>query len=646
MNLNGKNQVLEMINMIVSIGVGFVTIINFLIFTLFHNKANEKNGNIKNLNGRYTSASIVFYTRLYIFFLVYFLLVAIYLFVFLAKIMKNNYVEELLMYYFIVFLFTLIGVRLISVNPLKFKNKKTYLGGAGLIGGTIICSGGICGSLSVICIEERYIKTALESISLICILGLFIIYFIAMLVLDENKRYHNQFIRLCNAKDVVEENIIVGSIIQKKGWIQYKCQSNGQIEEKSLKMESFNKIEYYNIKEKPKLVQINTVCNGSTGRIMHAIQSQAHNSGWETISFVGRRKVYTDLPCERFGNYFSFWIHVAITTLFDRQGHGSLLQTKRLVARLREENPDVIHLHVLHGYYLHIPTLFRYLQEEYRGKVFWTFHDLWPITGHCPHFVIAKCDKWRTECKRCPNKRVYPISLGLDQSKRNFREKKTLFTGLNHLEILVPSYWMAEQVRNSFLKDYPIHVVGNGIDLDVFRYTPDKQIHEKYAIPQDKKIVLGVANIWEERKGLKQFIELSYVLPENYVIVLVGRKNRHLINMCDNIISVNRTEDCVELVKLYSEATVFMNPSLEESFSLVTVEALACGTPVVTVDSSATKELVNSQTGIVLSREAKANDFASAILELDNQYMDRDETRKSILKYRNDLMAEKILELY
>lgn len=398
--------------------------------------------------------------------------------------------------------------------------------------------------------------------------------------------------------------------------------------------------------KKGKLVQINTVCNGSTGRIMHAIQHQAQNSGWETISFVGRRKVYTDLPCERFGNYFSFWIHVAITTLFDRQGHGSLLQTKRLVARLREENPDVIHLHVLHGYYLHVPTLFRYLQEEYKGKVFWTFHDLWPITGHCPHFVIARCDKWKTECRNCPNKGLYPISWGLDNSQRNHIEKKKLFGNLKHLEIITPSYWMAEQVRNSFLKDYPIHVVENGIDLDVFRYTPDKQIYEKYAIPRDKKIILGVANIWEERKGLKQFIELSYVLPENYVIILVGRKNRHVINMCDNIISVNRTEDRLELVKLYSEATVFMNPSLEESFSLVTVEALACGTPVITMDSSATKELVNSQTGIVLCREDKADDFVSAILELDSRHMDRDEIRNHVLMYSEDLMAKKVLELY
>ena len=398
-----------------------------------------------------------------------------------------------------------------------------------------------------------------------------------------------------------------------------------------------------------KLVQINTVCNGSTGRIMHDIQSWAKKSGWETISFVGRRNVYTDLPCERFGNYFSFWIHVAITTLFDRQGYGSLLQTRRLVARLREEKPDVIHLHNIHGYYLHIPTLFRYLQEEYKGKVFWTFHDLWPITGHCPHFVIARCDKWKTECKRCPNKGVYPISLGLDQSNRNFREKKTLFTGLNHLEIIAPSHWVAEQVKESYLQDVPVHVVSNGINLNAFQYMQDETVYEKYAIPKDKKIILGVASIWEKRKGLNDFLELAENIPEKYVIVLVGLSARQKKNLSkeSKIIGIKRTENQKELAALYSIADVMLNPSKEETFSLVTIEAMACGTPVIGLDASAVKELINEQNGILLhASSVSVQEYIAAIERIERMRFNRETVRATVLQYSEREMAEKVVQLY
>lgn len=396
---------------------------------------------------------------------------------------------------------------------------------------------------------------------------------------------------------------------------------------------------------KKKLVQINTVCNNSTGHIMHDIQRKAHEKGYDTLSFVGRRKVYTDLPCEKFGNPISFWIHVAINTAFDRQGHGSLLQTKRLVARLREEKPDVIHLHNLHGYYLHIPTLFRYLREEYTGKIFWTFHDCWPITGHCAYYVMAGCDKWKTQCKKCPNKKVYPISWGLDQSKRNFEEKKQLFTGLKHLEIITPSQWVADQVKESFLQDIPVHVVSNGINLDAFQYTEDDNIYEKYNIPRDKKIILGVASIWEERKGLQDFLELAKILPEEYVIVLVSLSAKQMKQIPDNVIGIQRTETRKELIVLYSLADVFMNPSREETFSLVTIEAMACGTPVIALDTSAVKELVNDGNGIVL-HDTAPQEYLKAIEQLQAKNLSREEIRSTVLHFSEKNMAEKVVELY
>ena len=203
---------------------------------------------------------------------------------------------------------------------------------------------------------------------------------------------------------------------------------------------------------KGKVVQINTVCNTSTGRIMGDIQREAKKRGYETVSFVGRRKPFMDLRCVKFGNAFSFGIHVVLNTLFDCQGYGSWLMTRQLIRKLREEKPDIIHLHNLHGYYLYLPLLFRYLREEYTGKVFWTFHDCWPFTGHCAYFTMAGCKKWEIGCHHCPNKKEYPISLLLDLSDLNYRAKKKMFCGMRNLTILVPSKWMEGLVKKSFFR--------------------------------------------------------------------------------------------------------------------------------------------------------------------------------------------------
>ena len=166
-----------------------------------------------------------------------------------------------------------------------------------------------------------------------------------------------------------------------------------------------------------KLVQINTVCNGSTGKIMGDIQRVANQEGFETISFYGRRKGYKDLKCEKIGGFFSFWYHVFLTTVFDMHGHGSYFKTKKLVKRIKQENPDIIHLHNIHGYYINYKVLFDYLKNEYQGKIFWTLHDCLPLTGHCAYFTSVNCDRWKTECHDCPKKKSYPTSLFKDRSR-------------------------------------------------------------------------------------------------------------------------------------------------------------------------------------------------------------------------------------
>lgn len=383
---------------------------------------------------------------------------------------------------------------------------------------------------------------------------------------------------------------------------------------------------------------------------MHDIQQMADSQGHQTVAFVGRRKPYDDLLCEKFGNGVSFWIHVVVNTLLDRQGHASWIQTRTLIKKLRKINPDIIHLHNLHGYYLHIPTLFHYLYYEYQGDLYWTFHDLWPITGHCAHYVIAKCDKWKEQCACCPNKGQYPISWLLDSSKKNYQEKKELFGRQKNLNILVPSRWMEEQVKQSFLKNKNVTVVANGIDLDVFTISrtasKDKEeLFTKYGIAKDKKIVLGVANVWELRKGLSQFYKLESLLSEDYQIVLVGLTKLQKRNCPSSIIAILKTENKSELVKVYGRANVLLNCSQEESFSLVTIEAMACGTPVIGYENSAVSELINQNNGKIINT-VEAEKIKEAIYEVCEKQWIPEEIRSSVAHFSNDDMGEKVMKLY
>ena len=403
------------------------------------------------------------------------------------------------------------------------------------------------------------------------------------------------------------------------------------------------------------LVEINTVVNNSTGRIMHDIQREADISGMETLSIVGRRHVYTDVPCVKFGNALSFWIHVIWTTLTD--GHGlepvlSSLFTRKMVDRIREANPDIIHLHNIHGYYLHYPTLMKYLAYEYKGKIIWTFHDLWPITGHCPHYIAVNCKKWMTGCNHCPNKKRYPVSLGLDGSRKNYEIKRKLFTSLSNLTITVPSEWMASQVRQSFMGKYPVEVIHNGIDTAVFdhnRLAVDSDTESSRCVGKtswyDKKILLSVASIWDERKGLKDLVALSDKLNDDYVMIIVGLSKHQINRLPKGVIGITRTENIEELVSLYSRANIFINPSLEESFSLVTVEALSCGCPCIVLDTSAVAELVNDDNGVVLHSH-KPEDYLDAIKSIENRGYSRDSVRATALKYDNKYMLEGYMRLY
>jgi putative colanic acid biosynthesis glycosyltransferase len=346
-----------------------------------------------------------------------------------------------------------------------------------------------------------------------------------------------------------------------------------------------------------KVLQINSVCGiGSTGRIATDIHQVLIEQGHESWIAYGRGKAYKSNNTIKVGNDFSNYLHVAQSRLFDGHGFGSIAATKSFIKKVDDLNPDIIHLHNIHGYYINIEILFEYLKSS-RKPVVWTMHDCWAFTGHCAYFDYVGCEKWKFGCEKCPQKKVYPKTIGFDNSKLNYQKKKALFTSIDNMTIVTPSKWLANLVEDSFLGKYPIKVINNGIDLDVFKPT-SSNFREKYNL--DKKfIVLGVANVWDRRKGLTDILDLSKRLDDKYKIVIVGLNKKQLDDIPENIIGITRTNNIKELVEIYSEANVFLNPTTEDNFPTTNLEALACGTPVITYATGGSVESIDKSCGVV-----------------------------------------------
>ena len=388
-----------------------------------------------------------------------------------------------------------------------------------------------------------------------------------------------------------------------------------------------------------KLVQINVVCNGSTGRIMNQISDKAIEHGWKVYNFYGRGKA-ANKNCIKVGNKIDILFHVLLTRLFDKNGYGSRRATKKMIKQIKDIDPDVIQLHNIHGYYLNLKILFKYL-KKCNKKIVWTLHDCWAFTGHCTHFTCPKCDKWKNGCKgKCIRRKDYPSSTFISNSEKNYKLKKELFLGIDNLTIVTPSKWLEQLVHQSFLKEYDVQVINNGIDLEVFKPTNTIDIRKKYNIPLGKKIILGVAAVWGRTKGLDDFIKLSEYLKKDYIILLVGLNKKQKKQLPSNIIGIERTESVEELANLYTQADVFFNPSKEETFSLVTVEAIACGTPVIAYENSGIKELINEKNGICLNLKDKSDKIINKIEKLNiADYCIN-------YKYSINIMAQKYIELY
>ena len=347
---------------------------------------------------------------------------------------------------------------------------------------------------------------------------------------------------------------------------------------------------------KMKIIETNSCNFGSTGNIMLHIADIAQKEGNEVyVSYPdsnSNRKKQADSDI-LIGTRLTRNVHLQLAKLTGFNGCFSVFATWRFLKKVNKIKPDIIHLHNLHNCYINLPMLFKYI-KRHDIKTVWTLHDCWAFTGQCPHFVMAKCDKWKDGCYGCKQYKEYPQS-DVDRTKTMYKLKKKWFTGVKNMIIVTPSQWLADLVKRSFLSNYTVKVINNGIDLSVFKPT-ESAFREKYDL-QDKYIVLGVASPWGERKGLDVFIELSKKFDDRYRIVLVGLSKEQKESLPPNITGLERTANQTELAEIYTAADVFANPTREDNFPTVNIEALACGTPVVTFNTGGSAEMLDKNCG-------------------------------------------------
>lgn len=348
-----------------------------------------------------------------------------------------------------------------------------------------------------------------------------------------------------------------------------------------------------------KVLMINSVCGiKSTGRICTDLAEILEQSGHECKIAYGRENVPQKYQkyAIRIGTDWDLKWHGVQTRLFDRHGLGSKRATKKFIKQVKEYDPDIIHLHNLHGYYLNLPVLFKYLRES-KKPVVWTLHDCWAFTGHCAYFTASKCDKWKTECHHCPSLKCYPKSY-VDRSRKMYGLKQKCFLGMKNMTLVTPSVWLSDLVKQSFLKDYSVRIINNGIDISAFKPTESSFKENRGCV--EKYILLGIAAEWEPRKGIDVFVELSNRLTKDYQIVLVGTNDLVDKQLSDSIISIHRTNNQAELAELYTVADLFVQPTREENYPTVNMEALACGTPILTFRTGGSPEIADETCGVVV----------------------------------------------
>lgn len=403
----------------------------------------------------------------------------------------------------------------------------------------------------------------------------------------------------------------------------------------------------------PTLLQINITANwGSTGKIAESIGLAAMKQGWESYIAYGRWCNPSQSHLIKVGNKLDMYMHYGEQRIRDNEGLCSRGATRRLITQIMEIKPDVVQLHNIHDHYLNYRLLFEYLNQT-DIKVVWTFHDCWAFTGHCFHFVLrqaqdkptSNCDRWKTGCHDCPLKDSYPKTF-LDRSKEHWRLKKELFGGCKNLTIVPVSDWMGAFVRESFLKDKRIQVIHNGVDLKTFR--PVKKVENvKEGKESGKFRILAVSSVWYPDKGELDVYKLRTMLSEeDYEITMVGLSAEQAKNLPAGIVGIQRTQNVQELVQLYSDANVLINPTYADTFPTVNLEALACGTPVITYKTGGSPEAIDSKTGVVV-KQGDVVSLANTIMYIKaNPFLSKACRIRAEECFDKDKCFEKYVRLY
>lgn len=364
-----------------------------------------------------------------------------------------------------------------------------------------------------------------------------------------------------------------------------------------------------------KVMLINSVCgSGSTGRIVTGLYDILSSCGYSCMIAYGRGTAPEGYTAYRIGSDLGVNIHGVRSRVTDKHGFYSRGATRRLLSQMEEFNPDIVHLHNIHGYYLNVPMLFSYLQEK-KKKVIWTLHDCWSFTGHCTHFDYIGCMKWQSGCFRCEQLKEYPKSVLRDGSRSNYMAKKELFTAMppEDMQLVTPSCWLMSKVKESFLQQYPVQVIHTGIDLSQFR-PAETDLRQRLGISPEKKVLLGVSNPWRERKGLQEFEKLSRLMSDRYHLVLVGLKDGQGSGLPSFVTAVEKVEGAGEMAAYYAMADMYVNLTLEDTFPTTNIEALACGRPVITYRSGGSPESLDTSCGIVVER----NNIQGVLLSMDS----------------------------
>lgn len=392
----------------------------------------------------------------------------------------------------------------------------------------------------------------------------------------------------------------------------------------------------------PKLLQINSVVNtGSTGRISERLGVLAISQGWESYIAYGREARGSQSRLIKIGSKWDVNFHAIGSILTDRHGLFSKFATKRFLQQVDIIQPDVVHLHNLHGYYINVPMLLRYLKQKNIPTVI-TMHDFWLMTGHCA-YINQSCDKWKTGCGNCPRLNQYPAAK-FDNTKANWKWKASLFVDMPNVTLVPVSYWLGRYVDDSLLKNVKQNVIYNGIDTNVFK--PFDGGASVVGVDWSKFTIMAIATRWTEANGYQDVMKLSSIIPDSCQIIMVGLDEQQMSNLPKNIIGFRKTESFTQLQELYTKSDVIFNPNREVTFGLVTAEAMACGTPAIVLRDTAGEEIVDEQTGFVVDTIEGVIDLIPRIRALEKKKMS-DACRFRVNELFNaDKQYQKYMDLY